>query len=288
MSETLMQRISEHYDPAFYRERVNRNEVFLGPDRAQMQASQDKISNAVVGVAGQGALGGNVAMIMARLGVRHLKIADHDDFDISNINRQLGATPDVTVDVYAGGIQVGMAEDFVQDCDLIIDCIDLDNIDERYALHKAFRASPKCKGCLTSKSIGFGANLCLFNRDGLTLEDLYGIAAGTEMTDALLDHLVRLQASFLPRFPSLTTIYEWMAEKQTAPTFATTPSLSQHLVVSRASLMLCDLDIAAYCEPLPPMPNYLWMDATTMTCQVGEFDGRFANEGEFETLLGNG
>jgi len=46
------------------------------------------------------------------------------------------------------------------------------------------------------------------------------------------------------------------------------------------------LDVAPYCEPLPPMPSYLWMDATTMTCCVKEFDGSFANTGEFEALFG--
>jgi drug/metabolite transporter (DMT)-like permease len=81
------------YDPEYYKERVRRNEVFLGNDRAQMAFSQEKISNSVVGVAGQGGLGGGVAMLLARLGVRHLKICDPDSFETSNINRQLGAAP---------------------------------------------------------------------------------------------------------------------------------------------------------------------------------------------------
>lgn len=296
-------RIDGVFDEKTYQERVQRNEAFLGVDRAQMRASQEKLSNAVVGIAGQGGVGGGVALLLARLGVRHLKIADPDSFDISNINRQTGATPstvgqnkamvmgqmihdttpDVTIDIYPQGLDPSNAGDFVAECDLLIDCIDFYTIAERYALHQAFRSSPKCKGCLSSKMVGFGANLYLFTRDGLTLEDFYGIAPGTKLTPELTDRLVRLQASVLPRFPSLPVIYDWMQETGAAPMISTTPPLTQYLIGSRAALMLADLDQPPYCTALPPMPKYLWVDATRMQCEIHEFDGQFANASEHET-----
>lgn len=299
-------RIEGIYDDASYWERVKRSEVFLGLDRDHMRKSQEKIAGATVGIAGLGGVGGSVAMLLARLGVLHLKIADPDAFDTSNINRQLGATPgtigqrkastiaqlihettpDVTLDVYPDGLTTTNAEDFVADCDLLIDCIDFYTIEERYALHKAFRASPICKGCLSSKMVGYGANLYMFIKDGLTLEDFYGIEPGTEMTPALVDKLVRLQAAFLPRFPSLEVAYDWMQETGTAPMIATTPPLTHYLVGSRAALMLAELDQPPYCDALPPMPNYLWVDATRGQCGIYEFNGAFANPEEHAQYFG--
>jgi len=299
-------KIEGAYDDAVYWERVKRNEVFLGLDRLQMRSSQEKISSSVVGVAGQGGLGGAVAMLLARLGVRHIKICDPDSFELSNINRQLGATPanvgrnkavvvgelikettpDVTVDVYPEGMQKHVAKEFVEGCDLIIDCIDFYNVDERYDLHREFRASERCKGCLASTVVGYGANVYLFTKDGLKLEDFYDIPPNTEQTEAVVDKLVRLQASFLPRFPSKATLYDWMRERGNVPILAVSPPLGQYLLISRAALMLTDMDHAPYCEELPPMPKYLWVDASTFECGIYEFNGHFVNEGEFERLFG--
>jgi molybdopterin/thiamine biosynthesis adenylyltransferase len=271
-----------------------------------MAFSQEKISNSVVGVAGQGGLGGGVAMLLARLGVRHLKICDPDSFETSNINRQLGAAPhtvgknkatvvgeliretvkDVTVDIYPEGMQKHVAADFVDGCDLIIDCIDFYNVDERYDLHREFRASSKCKGCLAGTVVGWGANIYLFTKDGLTLEDFYGIPPNTEQTEEIVDKLVRLQASFLPRFPTLETLYDWMRETGNVPILAVSPPLGQYLMVTRAALMLTDLDQEPYCAELPPMPKYLWMDASTFECGVYEFNGEFVNREEHQRLFG--
>ncbi|MFQ1699049.1 HesA/MoeB/ThiF family protein [Loktanella agnita] len=307
MDQHAPYRIDGIFDAALYRQRTQRSEVFLGLDRAQMQVSQGKIAQATVGIAGLGGVGGGVAMLLARLGVRHLKIADPDAFDISNINRQLGAsaatvgqskarviaemihetTPDVTLDVYPAGLSVANAPDFVADCDLLIDCIDFYTIAERYALHKAFRTNGRCKGCLSSKMVGYGANLYLFTPDGLTLEDFYGIAPDAEIDAALSDRLVRLQAAVLPRFPDLPVIYEWMQENDAAPMMAVAPPLTHYLIGSRAALMLAGLDHPPFCAELPPMPHYLWIDATRMQCEVYQFDGNFANQGEFERHFGD-
>ncbi|MBN1949491.1 MAG: sulfur carrier protein ThiS adenylyltransferase ThiF [Candidatus Cloacimonetes bacterium] len=47
-----------------------------------------RIRAAVVGIAGAGGLGSNVAFSLARVGIGKLIIADYDDVEISNLNRQ--------------------------------------------------------------------------------------------------------------------------------------------------------------------------------------------------------
>lgn len=53
------------------------------------------LRRARVGIVGAGGLGSNVAMMLARSGVRHLTLADHDLVDASNLNRQAYFPSDV-------------------------------------------------------------------------------------------------------------------------------------------------------------------------------------------------
>ena len=60
------------------RNRVMRNSCFLGVDEKQQKISQEKLANSVVGVGGAGGLGGYLAVQLARVGVKHIKIGDPD------------------------------------------------------------------------------------------------------------------------------------------------------------------------------------------------------------------
>ncbi|MGV8894365.1 MAG: ThiF family adenylyltransferase [Burkholderiaceae bacterium] len=268
----------------------------------QQAENQEKLSNAVVGVAGVGGIGGAVAVGLARLGVRHIKVADPDSFEITNINRQLGAclenvgknkaivvgeevyglAGDVTVEIYPEGIQKHTAEAFVSGCDLVLDQMDFYSIGERYALHRAFRKSDRAKAMLASSVVGWGANIYKFTRDGLTLEDFYDIPEDAEMTPELVDKLVRLQASYQPRFPSLDDIYSWMTVKGNVPILSIAPSASHYLVLCRSALELCGLEGEPYSAPLPPMPKYFWFDGSSFESGIFEFDGKWVNPREYE------
>ncbi|WP_260854312.1 ThiF family adenylyltransferase, partial [Staphylococcus epidermidis] len=77
-----------------YWERVKRNLGWLGNTDEEAEKRQNKISEVVIGIAGCGGIGGAVAERLVRLGVRHIKVADPDYFELSNINRQFGASLD--------------------------------------------------------------------------------------------------------------------------------------------------------------------------------------------------
>lgn len=49
---------------------------------------QAKLENASVGIAGLGGLGSNIALALARLGIRRLILVDFDCVELSNVNRQ--------------------------------------------------------------------------------------------------------------------------------------------------------------------------------------------------------
>lgn len=48
----------------------------------------ERLASVRIGIAGAGGLGSNCAMLLARSGIRHFVIADHDLVDASNLNRQ--------------------------------------------------------------------------------------------------------------------------------------------------------------------------------------------------------
>lgn len=52
-------------------------------------AIRDRLSGATVGIIGLGGLGSNAAMMLARAGIRRFVLADFDNVEESNLNRQL-------------------------------------------------------------------------------------------------------------------------------------------------------------------------------------------------------
>ena len=54
-----------------------------------------KLQNAKVAVAGLGGLGSNIAVMLARSGVGHLRLIDFDVVDITNLNRQMYLIPHI-------------------------------------------------------------------------------------------------------------------------------------------------------------------------------------------------
>src|SRR5882672_6634126 len=55
---------------------------------------QQRLLKSTVAIAGMGGIGSNTAIMLARMGVGRLRIADFDRFEHSNINRQYGALLD--------------------------------------------------------------------------------------------------------------------------------------------------------------------------------------------------
>ncbi|MFZ2293610.1 MAG: ThiF family adenylyltransferase, partial [Polaromonas sp.] len=55
------------------------------------QAEQEKLKRSRIAIAGLGGVGGGHLLTLARLGISNFNIADFDDFDVHNLNRQAGA-----------------------------------------------------------------------------------------------------------------------------------------------------------------------------------------------------
>ncbi|MHB0998749.1 MAG: sulfur carrier protein ThiS adenylyltransferase ThiF [Armatimonadota bacterium] len=119
------------------------NEFEKALSRYLSREQLDKIRSVKVGIAGAGGLGSNCAMALVRTGFRHIKIADFDVIDYSNLNRQfyfldqVGKTkveilrdnlelinPAVSIVIDNIKLEAENAAEFFTDCDVVVEAFD--------------------------------------------------------------------------------------------------------------------------------------------------------------------
>lgn len=164
------------YSKEKYLARTSRNIGWITP------YEQEIIRATTVGIAGCGGMGGLLASTLLRLGIGHLKIADLENFEISNLNRQIAAksdtlgqskavatarylreiTTDTTLYVYPEGIQENTVRDFTNGCDIICDEIEFWAVGSRLLLHK--HQQPRTV-IFNGNSVGMGTRLFRFTRE---------------------------------------------------------------------------------------------------------------------------
>jgi molybdopterin/thiamine biosynthesis adenylyltransferase len=117
---------------------------------------QERIRALKVAVAGCGTIGAPMASFLARLGVGELRLADPEDFDASNINRQFGAyvdtvgvnkaeavaaevrriNPEVTVRTFPGGVAADSMAALLDGVDVVIDGLEFFALEIEMLLHR--------------------------------------------------------------------------------------------------------------------------------------------------------
>ncbi|MCP4682777.1 MAG: HesA/MoeB/ThiF family protein [Desulfobacterales bacterium] len=151
---------------------------------------QLKLAQSKVSVIGAGGLGGQVILLLARLGIGHLVIVDHDVFDETNLNRQalsnmeslgkpkaeqavrvLGSiNPSVIASSYPVKLDQSNASEILSGSKVVVDA--LDNVPDRFVLEKAAKklGIPLVHGALA----GFEGQLMTIFPDDQGLKSIYG------------------------------------------------------------------------------------------------------------------
>ncbi len=120
----------------FYKTLTSRNYPLVAHDE------QSRLRQAKIGIAGQGTVGGNLAVALARHGFEHLWTSDHDTFDLSNLNRQptdlfsIGKNKAESIAEQIAAINpfaevqikeplsLENVEDFVASCEIVVSALD--------------------------------------------------------------------------------------------------------------------------------------------------------------------
>ena len=151
---------------------------------------QLRLSNARVAVVGAGGLGGQVILLLARVGVGRIVVVDYDRFDETNLNRQalssqramgkskaqeavmvVGAiNPGVIVTPHKVRIDPSNAKEVLKGSDVIVDA--LDNIPARFTIENASKSMgiPLVHGALA----GLEGQLMTVFPDDPGIKRLYG------------------------------------------------------------------------------------------------------------------
>jgi len=156
-------------------------------------AEQAKLKISRVAIAGLGGVGGAHLFTLARLGVGKFNIADFDDFDVHNMNRQAGAFmssmgqpkidtvakmasdihPDIDIRKFQKGVLADNVDEFLRDVDVYVDGLDF------FALPARRMVFAKCreKGipALTAAPLGMGVAFLYFSPKGMSFEDYFKV-----------------------------------------------------------------------------------------------------------------
>ena len=275
------------YNSDLYWERVDRNLGWLGNSEKEQKERQEKLRDAVIGIAGTGGIGGAVALRLIRMGVRNLKLADPDQFDITNIQRQMGAslvnvgrnkaevvaemayelTKDVNIDVFPEGITMESAEEFMDGCDVVMDQMDFFQIRNRYALHRAFRKSDRCRFMFKIPTVGHSVFVFTYTKDSMPIEEVYGIPENADITPEVTRRLMERIMPELHEFPGQDMLDHWFVDMGRMPIFGACPPLAEGILVERLAHEI--MDISGRIK-LPVQPGYAVFDSLTWTAKLVE------------------
>jgi molybdopterin/thiamine biosynthesis adenylyltransferase len=213
-----------------------------------------KLQQSKIVIAGCGCIGGFSAELLARMGIGRLALADPDEFDISNINRQCAAShqtvgqpkvkalqdhllainPHLEITTYPDGINEHNVNEFLHGADYVIDAIDYFAFPDAVALHRAARK--RGLHIITAAALGFGTTVLTFAPDGMTMEQYAGIpehASIEELRGATVPPSG--YASQLPSYVTMDNVREWLMNRS-IPTISVGQALGPGVLVSQMIL----------------------------------------------------
>jgi tRNA threonylcarbamoyladenosine dehydratase len=179
-------------------------------------AEQDSLRMARIAIGGLGGVGGAHQVTLARLGIGHFNIADFDDFDVHNMNRQSGAfmsslgqskidtiarmaldiNPEIELRLFPQGVTPDNVDEFLRDVDVYVDGLDF------FALPARRMVFSKCreKGipALTAAPLGMGVAFLYFSPTGMSFEDYFKVE-GVESQEQYARFIAGLSPAMLQR-----------------------------------------------------------------------------------------
>ena len=275
------------FDPKGYQDRTCRNHFWIGGAQGQ-----EELRKLRIGVAGMGGMGANIANHLVRLGVGHLRIADPDTIEATNLNRQViarreslgagkvetairdlrGIAEDFDLIAYDQGITESMVEEFVDGCDAIVDEIDVYQLETHVALHRAARA--RGLPLYSTYAVGFGIHFYKFHGEHFIFEDFLGNDPSQwkrPSAEFLLEQIGKPYPTYIDARREKGFADE--IRSGGTPIFGPATLLGQAMVTMRMVLDLLSAsgippDALGGQVPTPVMPEFLVLDPADLTLKT--------------------
>ena len=231
-------------------------------------------------------------MTLARLGIGAFHVADPDEFDVANFNRQYGAlvsnlgrnkaaamanaardvNPELDIRVFAEPIHAGNVDAFLEGADLYVDGLDFFSIYARRVLFR--RARERGLWAITAGPIGLSTAWLSFDPAGMSFDEYFDLHDGMDRVDQLVSFAVGLtpQATHL-KYTDLSGV-----------DLASGAAPSAGLACMLASGVLAAECLKALVRPaaLRPAPAFCQFDAYRGTLRQGRL--RHGNRGWLQQL----
>jgi molybdopterin/thiamine biosynthesis adenylyltransferase len=191
-------------DAFSYEEAFSRHLGLIAPDE------QARLRRSRVAIVGMGGVGGIHLITLARLGIGAFHIADPDQFEVANLNRQYGATvrglgrskvevmaeealsinPELDIRTFRDPIGPENIDAFLDGVDVVLDGIDFFALDARRLVFREARR--RGLWALTAGPIGFGAAYLVFSPTGMSFDEYFDLSDDMERMDQLISFFVGL------------------------------------------------------------------------------------------------
>ena len=177
-----------------------------------LPAEQQALRGCCVAIAGMGGVGGIHLLTLVRLGIGAFHLADFDNFDLPNFNRQAGATmdtldrpkldvmiemalainPDLRITRFPEGVTPANVDRFLDGADLFVDGFDFFVLPVRRQVFA--RAQELGIPAVTAAPIGMGTGYLAFVPGGMTFEQYFRFEGQTEQ-----EQFLRFLMGLVPR-----------------------------------------------------------------------------------------
>jgi len=262
----------EQFDSTFY----DRTARFITAEGVK------KLQKSTVAIAGCGGYGGSVLVTLARLGIGSFILAEPNNFDNPDLNRQWGATlntigknkalvyeeylkslnPDIKVRTYTNGLTLDNVEEFLDGATIAIDGLD---VLVPTALRKKYYNTARKKGiyCMVGPLIGMGAALVVSDPNGMPLDFMVQLLSTEESTSQKFP-------DFLYHFYNkahLDLVSNNRVESGKIPSLSLSINLISCATANECLMILLKDIMPGWREPLV-LPKMLFMDTSILGFNV--------------------
>lgn len=272
-----------------YQEAFSRNLGLISPEE------QEKLRRSRVAIPGMGGVGGIHLVTLARLGIGKFRVADPDDFDVANFNRQYGAelgtvgkskaavmserargiNPELEIDVWTDPVTPENVGDFLGGVDVVLDAVDFFSFDTRRLIFT--EAGQRSIWALTAGPIGFSAAWISFDPGGMSFNDYFDFREDMEPVDRF--------AAFLMGLTPRGTCFRYVDLSYVDRHTGRGPSAALACALCSGVAAVEVIKILLGRQPLHPAPHYFQFDAYRYIFRCGLL--RWGNRGPFQRLKRN-
>lgn len=163
------------------------------------ESEQQILRGKKIAIAGLGGVGGSHLLTLTRLGIGGFHLAEFDQFELANFNRQAGASlrslgrskletmtqmaldinPELQITSFDKGVSQENLNSFLQDVDIYVDSLDFFQLPIRSALFNA--CGERGVPAVTAAPLGMGSAFLAFVPGGMSFETYFGLRGRSEI-----------------------------------------------------------------------------------------------------------